>query len=184
MNHLVELLKGGDLRSDGHADEVALDVIRDPELLVFLLDGLDELDDLVRGRTSHALEKISRTHPELFDGLLPQLLKQSLSDKLPMVKWHLAMLFVNLNLTNEETDEVISALYILLNDKSVFVKAWSISSLTILALDNPDKKAEIIGKIKVFENDKSAAVKNRVSKAMKVLENCETLPRGWSKKIT
>jgi hypothetical protein len=101
-----------------------------------------------------------------------------------MVKWHLAMLFVNLNLTNEETDEVISALYILLNDKSVFVKAWSISSLTILALDNPDKKAEIIGKIKVFENDKSAAVKNRVSKAMKVLENSETLPRGWSKKIT
>lgn len=101
-----------------------------------------------------------------------------------MVKWHLAMLFVNLNLTNEETDEVISTLYILLNDKSVFVKAWSISSLTILALDNPDKKAEIIGKIKVFENDKSAVVKNRVSKAMKVLENSETLPRGWSKKIT
>lgn len=57
MNHLVELLKGGDLRSDGHADEVALDVIRDPELFVFLLDGLDELDDLVRGRTSHAWKR-------------------------------------------------------------------------------------------------------------------------------
>jgi hypothetical protein len=182
MNDLVKMLRGGDSRSDGHADEVAFDVIQDPELFELLLDGLDKEDDRVRGRTSHALEKVSRTHPELFDGLLSRLLKQSLKDKLPVVRWHLAMLFVNLNLSEEETDEVISTLYFLLNDKSVFVKSWSISSLTILALANPNKKAEITAKIKVYESDKSAAVKNRVSKAMKVLEEGESLPRGWSKR--
>ena len=65
-----------------------------------------------------------------------------------MVKWHLAMLFVNLNLSEAEIGEVVSTLYKLLEDKSVFVKARTISSLTILALDNPDKEDEITSKLK------------------------------------
>lgn len=182
MNQLLELLKGGDIRSDGHADEVASDVIHDTELFELLLDGLDSEDDIVRGRTSHALEKVSRKYPELFKGLLSRFLKQALEDKLPMVRWHFAMLFVNLELSSKEKDDVISTLYVLLDDESVFVKSWSISSLTILALDNPNKKGEITAKIKFFENNQSAAVRNRVSKALKVLEECASLPRGWSKK--
>ncbi len=83
MNDLLELLKGGDLRSDGHADEVAGDVIQDLELFPLLLDGLGEEDDVVRGGTAHSLERVSRTRPELFDGLLSRLIEQSLNDKLP-----------------------------------------------------------------------------------------------------
>jgi HEAT repeat protein len=71
MNDLLELLDGGDLRSDGHADEVAGDVIQDPELFPLLFDGLDEENDVVRGRTAHSLEKVSKDRPELFDGLKP-----------------------------------------------------------------------------------------------------------------
>jgi len=179
MNDLLEVLQGGDLRSDGHANEVAGDVIQDPALFPLLLDGLDEEDDVVRGRTAHSLEKVARSLPELFDGLLSRLIKQALDDKLPMVKWHLTMLFVNLNLS--ETGEVISTLYLLLEDKSVFVKAWTISSLTILALENPNKKNEIISKLKVLENDKSAAVRNRTSKALQTLKGGEPLPKGWLK---
>ncbi|NYB25810.1 MAG: hypothetical protein HVN34_00525 [Methanobacteriaceae archaeon] len=37
MNYLLEVLQGGDLRSDGHADEVAGDVIQDPALFPLLL---------------------------------------------------------------------------------------------------------------------------------------------------
>ncbi len=182
MNDLLKLLKGGDLQSDGHADEVAGDVIQNPELFPLLLDGLDEKDDVIRGRTSHSLEKVSRTRPELFDGLLSQLAKQALDYKLPMVKWHLAMLFVNLNLSEAETVKVISTLHILLGDKSVFVRTWSISGLTILALNNPDKKEEITSKLKVLKEDKSAAVRNRISKAMKTLKDGEPLPKGWLKR--
>lgn len=46
VNDLIELLDGGDLRSDGHADEVAGDVTQDPELFPLLLDGLNEEDDV------------------------------------------------------------------------------------------------------------------------------------------
>jgi len=183
MNELLELLEGGDIRSDGHADEVASDVIQNTELFQLLLDGLEEDDnDLVRGRTAHALEKVSRIHPELFKGLLNQLMEQALEDKLPMVRWHLAMLLVNLELSPQETNKVILVLYILLDDESVFVKSWAISGLTILAQQKPDKNRAITTKIKVLKDHKSAAVRNRVSKALKVLEDGGTLPKGWSKK--
>lgn len=181
MNDLIELLEGGDLRSDGHADEVAEDVIRDPELLSLLLDGLNEDDDVVRGRTAHALEKVSRTNPEFFDGVLHQLIEQTLDDKLAMVKWHLAMLFANLDLNSEATDEVISTLYTLLDDKSAMVIVWSISSLTILAQSNPDKIGEITTMLKALEEHNSAAVRNRVSKAVKIIEDGVAIPKSWLK---
>ncbi len=91
------------------------------------------------------------------------------------------MLFANLNLTSNEKKEIISTLFYLLEDKSVFVKTWSISSLTILAMENPDEKDGIIGKIGLLQNSKSAAVRNRVSKALDVLERDKPLPKGWSK---
>jgi len=62
MNALLRKLSGGDLRSDGRANEVAEEVIRNPELLEQLLEGLDEPDDLVRARTVHVMERISRTN--------------------------------------------------------------------------------------------------------------------------
>lgn len=182
MNTLLELLQGGDIRSDGLADEVASDVLLNNELFPFLLEGLDEEDDLIRGRTSHALEKVSRKQPELFQENLEQLILLAQTDKLPMVRWHLAMLFANLDLSTSQTDQVIYTLYYLLKDESIFVKTWSISSLTILALDNPSLKEEIIMKIKILEEDNSLAVKNRVFKALEVLEGGKDLPKGWSKK--
>jgi hypothetical protein len=86
------------------------------------------------------------------------------------------MLFTNLNLSKDEKNEIISTLFYLLKDKSVFVKTWSISSLTILAMENKDKKDAITTRIKELEKNKSAAVKNRVSKALDVLENDKPLP--------
>lgn len=180
MNDLLELLEGGDLRSDGAADEVAEDVIENPELFDLLFDGLYEKDDLIRGRTAHALEKVSRVHPELFKQYIDELIKSAKNDHLPFVLWHLAMLFVNLDYSQKK-EEVISTLFYLLDNNSTFVKTWSISSLTILAMENEDEKDEIIGKIKSLKDNESAAVRNRVSKALNVLKNNADLPKGWSK---
>lgn len=181
MNDLIRLLQGGDLRSDGAGDEVAEDVILNVELFDLLLDGLYEADDLVRGRTAHALEKVSRVHPELFKKHTPELIKIAANDNLPIVSWHLAMLFVNLNLLPDERKDVISTLLYLLDNKSVFVKSWSISSLTILAMEDEGDKEMIISRIKKLEDSKSTAVRNRVSKALKTLEEGDPLPKGWYK---
>lgn len=181
MNDLLELLEGGDLRSDGAADEVAAEVEENPELFDLLFDGLNEKDDLIRGRTAHTLEKVSRLHPELFREYTDKLIESAKNDHLPFVLWHLAMLFANLDYPATKKKEVISTLFYLLDDKSTFVKTWSISSLTILAMESNGEKELIIAKIKKFKENESAVVRNRVGKALNVLENDEKIPKGWSK---
>lgn len=65
VNELIEKLRGGDLRSDGRSNEVADAVIRKPHLIDKLVERLDADEDVVRARTAHALERISRTNPEM-----------------------------------------------------------------------------------------------------------------------
>jgi hypothetical protein len=95
MNNLLTKLSGGDLRSDGRANEVAEELLKNPQLIDTLFTGLSESDDVIRARTTHALEKISRTNPELLQEIIPWLIKLAYEDKVPMVKWHLAMIFGN-----------------------------------------------------------------------------------------
>lgn len=180
MNELLKKLSGGDLRSDGRANEVAKEVVETPHLLTSLIEGLSEPDAVVRARTAHALEKISRENPEMLQGLTKQLIEAT-KDKVPMVKWHLAMLFAAIPLSEKEIDAVIYALFHFLEDESVFVKSWSIVSLTILGRKNRGKRKEIITRIKALQNDESVAVRTKVTKALDVLENESQVPVGWSK---
>jgi len=140
-----------------------------------------ESDALVRGRTAHALERVSRTHPELFNGHINKLIDVARDDHIPFTLWHLAMLFANLKPSKPEKEEIISPLFYLLDDKSTFVKNWSISNITILALKNPEDRERIKAKIRSLEDNQSTAVKKRISKALDVLERDEPIPKGWSK---
>jgi len=52
MNQLLEWLKGGTLRSDGFAPQAADLVIKQPQLLAELLEGLDDRSP-AKGLQSH-----------------------------------------------------------------------------------------------------------------------------------
>jgi len=181
MNELVALLAGGDLRSDGRGDEVADEVMQNPALYPLLLEGLDEEDDVVRGRTAHALERVSRVQPELLLPDLSQFIILSLEDELPMVRWHLTMIFGYLSLFPGETDRLVEALYALLGDESVFVRSWTIASLCLIGRDYPARRGEIIGRIVPLTQDPSIAIRTRTKKALTVLEDGAPLPAGWQK---
>ncbi len=56
MNELLRKLSGCDLRSEGRVNEVAEEVIRNPQLLSKFIEGLSESDNVIRARTAHALE--------------------------------------------------------------------------------------------------------------------------------
>lgn len=86
MNPLLQALSGGNPLSDGRASEVADDFLRAPQLLSRLAEGLEETDPVIHGRTAHALERISRTHPELVEGLLPRFLDLAREDEVAMVR--------------------------------------------------------------------------------------------------
>jgi len=182
MNTLLQKLSGGDLRSDGRADEVTKEVTRNPRLLEQLLEGLSEHDDVIRARTAHALERVSRTNQGLFRRLMPQLINVCMNDKVPMVRWHLAMILGNMASAVEDSRPVVSALFRLLKDESVFVRSWAISSLCIVGRRDKRKRRKIIESIGALQHDKSIAIRVRAVKTLKVLRNeNESLPAGWHK---
>ena len=182
MNTLLQKLSGGDLRSDGRANEVAEEVNRNPQLLEQLLEGLSEPDDVIRARTAHALERISRTNQGLFRGLMPQLINPSVNDRIPMVRWHLAMIFGNTASTVVDNKPVVSALLRLLKDESAIVRCWAISSLCIIGRRDKRRRRRIIDAIGTLQRDKSVAIRTRTAEALKVLRNENVpLPAGWSK---
>jgi hypothetical protein len=182
MYKLLEMLSGGNLQSDGRGNEVADSVLVHPRLFDHLVEGLSESDDVIRARTAHALERISRTHPEMMLGLLPRFVEMAVNDDVPMVRWHVAMIFGNLPLPAEKVNEVISTLFRMLEDKSVFVRSWSIVSLTILGRRYIAERKKIADSISALQRDGSVAVRSKVVKALKVLEDeGEPIPAGWLK---
>jgi len=181
MNILLRELSGGNLRSDGKANEVAERVMKTPQLLPKLIEGLSEPDEVIRGRTALALERISQSNPELLEGCIPQFIERALTDDVPTVKWHLAIILGNVPL-KRETDAVVSTLFHLLKDESVFVKSWSIVSLTILGREYKRKRKDIREEITLLKHDGSITVRKKVRKALTILQNeNEPLPTGWSK---
>ena len=73
-------------------------------------------------------------------------------------------------------------LFDLLSDNSVFVKSWSIVSLTIIGLYDVHYRASIIEKIRPLLVSNSIAVRRKAENAIAVLEWKQPLPKGWSKK--
>ena len=181
MKLLIDRLKGGDIRSDGEANDVAADVLNHPILFEHLYAGLAEPDDVVRGRSAHALEQVSRSKPELLLPYLDKLAAQSAEDPLPMVRWHLAMIFANLAVFEEQIEPLSSALFRLLDDSSVFVKNWAISSLTIIGRRYPSLRAKVTEEIKALRNESGKAIQSRVRIALDVLENDLDIPTHWVK---
>jgi HEAT repeat protein len=198
MNQILEWLSGGDLRSDGLADEVAAAVLKSPDLFDDLYAGLSESDDVIRGRTADALEKISRQRPDLIAAHLPEVIDRqrpdliaahlpevidlSKSDQVPMVKMHLAMIFGHLALYEEHIDTLRSALFDLLDDESVFAKSWAIVSLCIIGRMYPQKIDRIVNRISQLQEDNSVAIRSRARKALNILTNpSASFPKGWIK---
>jgi len=184
MNHLLEQLQGGTLVSDGAANEVADIVLADPTLLEKLVEGLKISDDVIRARTTHALERISRVQPDLLASLWPELINLAVNDPVPMVRWHIPMIFSNLNLNGTDFEISLSVLFRLLKDKSVFVKNWTIAGLTVFGKNKRFRREEIILNLKTMAGDPAKSVRVRAAKAIQILENDQPLPSGWYKSGT
>jgi len=182
MNQILEWLSGGDLRSDGLADEVTAAVLQSPGLFEDLYAGLFESDDVIRGRTADALEKISRQRPDLIAAHLPELIDLSRSDQVPMVKMHLAMIFGHLALYEELIDILQSALFDLLEAESVFAKSWAIVSLCIIGRMYLQRSDRIVNRISQLQTDNSIAIRSRAGKAHNIMTNpSASFPKGWIK---
>ncbi len=181
LNDLLLKLRDGDLRSDGRADEVAGAVLRDQSLLGLLMEGLSAEEDVVRGRTAHALEKVSRGRRDLFRGCLPRLARIAVEDDVAMVRWHLALMLGHLAVEGPEVEIALHTLLALLDDQSIFVKSWSMVSLTIIGNNHQRYSEMIASRIGKYGNHPSVAIRAKVRKSLGVLKCNAPLPTGWMK---
>jgi HEAT repeat protein len=182
MAHLVDWLTGGDLRSDGAADQAAQAVLQNGQLIADLAEGLLHADALVRGRTLDALEKVARTRPELVQPYLPQVINLLNTEETMLARMHAAMLFGDMALYERDVPQMLSILLGMLKDPKAFTKGWAISSLCIIARICPQYHQEIAASIQRLENDPGAAVQTRARKAMAVLSDpSRPFPKGWIK---
>jgi len=184
MNEILNWLTGGDLRSDGLADQAAEFILENPQLVNELFDGLSSEDPLIRGRTADALEKIARKEPELLINRVTELISLVKVETVPMVKMHLAMLFGHLVPCDQNIGEITDILLDLIQDESVFTKSWTITSLAIIAKKYPSRREMVYDSIAQLGEDESIAIRTRVRKALEVLEGInKSFPKGWIKSI-
>ena len=182
MSELLRWLDGGDLRSDGMAGEVARWVLECPPLLEELLLGLSVPDEVIRGRTADALEKISRDRPEWLMGSLRILVRAAKLDPVPMVRWHAAMILTNLAGFQECVRSVTATLVHLLNDESAFVRSWALTGLSMVGRIYARRRPAILRRLASLQNDTSIAVRVRAAKAVALLLNDHLpMPAGWIK---
>ncbi len=183
-NQILTWLSGGDLRSDGMANEAARVVLDNPAIIDDLMAGLSESDDVIRARTADALEKVAREMPDLLKGYLQQLIDLAETEQVPAVKMHLAMIFGHLAVYEEMLEQLILVLYYQLEDESVFTRSWAIASLCIIGRKYPIENQRILNKLSQLQSDPSVAIRSRIAKAVVLLTNPEKeFPKGWIKSV-
>ncbi|MCD4670002.1 MAG: HEAT repeat domain-containing protein [Actinomycetia bacterium] len=146
---ILNKLKGGDLRSEGKADEAARQIVENESLLKDLVVGLSSDDKILRGRVCMTMEIISRTNPKLVEKYIDDLIKLGSIDKVPQVRWHIAEIISNIYLSQENKKQLIPILLKYLDDKSKIVKYCAIQALGFVG---ELKKDIIIEKISQYKD--------------------------------
>lgn len=166
MNTIIAWLTAGDLRTDGAANEVAALVTADPGLLPDLIAALHAANDAVRGHAADALEKVARTHSACVLPYLDQVLDRARHDRVPMVRWHMAMILGYLDPPPAQDAAIRAALLHLLHDPSAFVRSWAVVSACLHARRRPEWTEELVQTLQPLQEDASKAVRTRVRKAL------------------
>ena len=182
MEKISDLLKTGDLRTDGNADQVAELILKDTQRLTELLPCLDHPDSVIRAHAAHAIEVITRTKPDLLVGETRRLILRAESDAYPIVRWHMAMALGHMASRLKDAIPSTEALLGRLKDTSPLVRSWSVYSLVAIGRKHPEHNPRILTALRAHEHDRSPSVRSRVNRAITLLQFPDLpMPTTWIK---
>lgn len=172
--HILSLLRGGDRRTIGRADQVAAIVFKDPVVFPQLIAGLWSADPLVRMRAADAAEKVTRNNPELLQSYKKELLGLMTETQQQELRWHLAAMVPRLQLNAKERQGAISSLNSYLEDRSSIVKTSALQGLFDLAQEQPSFQPRVLEILREATRNGTPAMKARSRKLLLRLERRST----------
>ena len=108
MNSYKSILEaGGKTNSLGRANEVIDSVYSDPSRLEELFNCISADDAWVRMRAIDSFEKIVRDRPEWARQYLDKIFNNLTQSDQPSIQWHLAQIFSEVYLTDEQRERAI-----------------------------------------------------------------------------
>jgi hypothetical protein len=168
--HILALLRGGDRRSIGSADQAVALVSKDPKLFPELMTGLWSADALVRMRAADAAEKVTRKNSELLQPHKKELLGLLAEAEQQELRWHLAIMVPRLLLNTKERKIATALLTGYLEGRSSIVKTFALQGLADLAQDDPGIRLEVIETLREATRTGTPAMKARAKKLLTRLE--------------
>jgi vesicle coat complex subunit len=160
MNALLERLEAG-IGYPGGADDVAAEVLANPDRLLLLAEGMCHPDEFIRSCTSRAMERIACADPELVRPLAPRIVEVAEHDPAPVVRWRYALILGTIPFTSGDVDADVAALRRMLHNRSVLVRRMALISLTEIARLHPERREGIAARIRPLADDPSAIVRSR-----------------------
>lgn len=172
--NILGLLKGGDRRSIGRADEVTVAVSKNLAMFPELIQGLWSDDALVRMRAADATEKVTRSNPDLLQRYKRELLILMAETKQQELRWHLAAMVPRLQLKLKERELVRCVLDNYLQDHSSIVKTCALQALADLAAEHTSIRPEVLEILRRSARNGTPAMKARSRKLLLELEHDRT----------
>jgi hypothetical protein len=167
---LLALLKGGDQRSIGGADQVAASVAKKHGMFPNLIAGLRSTDPLVRMRAADAAEKVTRKNHELLQpyqkDLLELMVELMAQTKEQEMRWHWAAMISRLRLSARERQHAVSLLKAYLEDRSSLAKTSALQGLADLAQQDSSLRSHVVELLHESTRNGTPAMKARCRKLL------------------
>lgn len=171
---LVSLLQGTDRRSIGRAAEVVAAVLMDPGRFSEVFNGMMSTDPVVRMRSADAVEKISRTRPELLQPFKGKLIRRVAGVDQQEVQWHVAQMLPRLNLSRAERSQCLGILKCYLLVRSSLVRTFALQGLADLAEQAPGLRKEVLEMLETAVAEGPPAMKARGRKLIIRLQSLKS----------
>jgi hypothetical protein len=166
VSDLLVKLAGADRRSVGRVAEVVAAVLREPERLVELFEGMLADDPVLRMRAADAVEKITALHPDWLQPFKRRILREVALIEQPEVRWHVCQFFSRLTLTARERRVVYALLQNYLTAESRIVRTFAMQALADLAEHDKALRAPIVRQLTALTRTGSPAMKSRGRKLL------------------
>jgi hypothetical protein len=168
MSFIDIFMEGGHANSLGRSAEVMDTVLEDKSRLAELYECICHDDAWVRMRAIDSIEKVCRVHPDWISPYIDKMLSELTKSTQASILWHLAQIFGEVVLDDNQKEQAIKWLETLLSSKDVdwIVSANSMKTLSQFTRDDFFPTSRLVSLLKVQKGHKSNAVKKRANKLL------------------